>query len=199
MINDQPFQWFFIAIFASMLSISGYFRYRARQSGETISRSREGRLVLLTRLFFAAPLYLPIFAYMLNPGWMAWAAFSLPTWLRWLGAAAGCATIPLVYWVFSSIGSNISETYLTKGKHVLVSRGPYRWVRHPLYSTAAIGLISLGVLAANWFMLAAACLAFAAIALLVVPREEAELIRKFGNEYKKYILRTGKFVPRLIR
>ena len=33
MTNDQLFRWFFLAIFLAVLSISGYFRRRARQSG----------------------------------------------------------------------------------------------------------------------------------------------------------------------
>jgi len=136
---------------------------------------------------------------MLNPGWLAWSAYPLPLWLRWLGAALGLATLPLLYWVFRSIGSNISETTLTKDKHVLVSHGPYRWVRHPLYSAATTGLIALSLLAANWFMLAMAWVAFAGMAVLVIPREEAELLRKFGAAYQDYMQRTGRFVPRLFR
>ena len=197
MANDQLFRWFFIAIFVGTLSISGYFRRKARQSGEAIPRAREGKLALLSRLLLAAPLYLSIFAYMLNPAWMAWSAISLPTWLRWVGTAVGLAMLPLLYGVFSSIGNNISETFLTKEKHVLVTHGPYRWVRHPLYSAATISLVSLSMLAANWFMLAMACAAFLGIAVLVIPREEAELIRKFGDEYREYRERTGRFAPRL--
>ena len=197
MANEQLFRWFFVAIFVGILSISGYFRYRARQSGEAIPRAREGNLAMLTRFLFAAPLYLPILAYMLNPAWMAWSSIPLPVGLRWLGAAVGLGALPLVYWVVSSIGNNISETFLTKEKHVLVTHGPYRWVRHPLYSAATIALVSLSILAANWFMLAMACVAFIGIAALVIPREEAELIRKFGDEYREYVLRTGRFAPRL--
>jgi protein-S-isoprenylcysteine O-methyltransferase Ste14 len=197
MANEQLIRWFFVAIFVSTLSISGYFRYRARQSGGAIPRVREGNLVMLTRFLFAAPLYLPIFAYMLNPAWMAWSSIPLPVGLRWLGAAVGLGALPLVYWVVSSIGNNISETFLTKEKHVLVTHGPYRWVRHPLYSIATIAWVSLSILAANWFMLAMACVAFIGIAALVIPREEAELIRRFGDEYREYVLRTGRLAPRL--
>ena len=197
MANEQLFRWFFITIFVGTLSISGYFRRKARQSGEAIPRAREGKLILLSRLLFAAPLYLSILAYMLNPAWMAWSAISLPKWLRWLGSAFGLAMLPLLYWVFSSIGNNISETFLTKEKHVLVTHGPYRWVRHPLYSAATISLVALSVLAANWFMLGMACAAFLGIAGLVIPREEAELIQKFGDEYREYRARTGRFAPRL--
>lgn len=197
MTNDQLFRWLFFAIFAGMLSISGYFRYRARQAGGAIPRAREGKLVLFTRLLFAAPLYLPIMVYIVNPDWMAWSSIPLPVGLRWLGAAVGLGTLPFLYWVVSSIGNNISETFLTKEKHVLVTHGPYRWVRHPLYSATALALVSLSLLAANWFMLAMAGVAVIGIAVLVIPREEAELTRKFGEAYRAYRLRTGRFVPRL--
>jgi hypothetical protein len=106
MANNQLFRFLFIGIFAGMLTLSVYRRYQARQSGEAIPRAREGKLFLLTRVVFAAPLYLPFFAYMLNPEWMRWSAIPLPTWLGCLGAAVGLATLPLLYWVFSSIGSN---------------------------------------------------------------------------------------------
>jgi protein-S-isoprenylcysteine O-methyltransferase Ste14 len=195
--NEQLFRWFFIAISISTLSISGYFRRKARQSGEVIPRAREGKLVLLSRLLFSAPLYLPIIAFMLNPAWMAWSAISIPIWLRWLDVAVGLGMLPLIYWVVSSIGNNISETFLTKENPILVTHGPYHWVRHPLYTVATIWLISLSILGANWFMLAMTCLAFMGLAVLVIPREETELRRNFGNEYQDYMKRTGRFVPRL--
>ena len=51
--------------------------------------------------------------------------------------------VPIIYWVMSTIGKNISETFLTKGHHILVTHGPYRWVRHPLYSAATVVFVSL--------------------------------------------------------
>ena len=197
MTNEQLFRWLFVAIFVTAFSISGYFRRRARQSGETISRVSEGRLGLLARLLFAAPLYFSLIAYMLNPEWMEWSSLSLPIWLRWLGVVVGMAMLPLLTWVMISIGKNVSETFLTKERHELVTHGPYRWVRHPLYVVATIGFLSLSIVASNGFMMIMALIAFIAVALFVVPKEEAELIRKFGNEYREYQERTGKFAPRL--
>jgi protein-S-isoprenylcysteine O-methyltransferase Ste14 len=134
---------------------------------------------------------------MLNPDWMNWSSVPLPDWARWGGVAVGLSVPALIYWIMISIGKNISETYLTKESHQLVRHGPYRWIRHPLYSVATLAFASLGLIAANWFMLAMALIAFAAIAVLVVPREEAELARKFGDEYRDYQRRTGRFIPRL--
>lgn len=195
--GDQLFRWPFIAIFLGALLISGYFRRRARQSGEAIPRAREGAPSLLMRVVFAAPLYLALFAYMVHPDWMAWSSVPLPFWLRWLAALVGLSMLPLLYRVMTSIGSNISETFLTKQSHALVTHGPYRWVRHPLYLVATIAFISLSILAANWFMMAMAIIVLVAVSLLVIPREEAELIQKFGTDYREYMRRTGKLAPRL--
>jgi protein-S-isoprenylcysteine O-methyltransferase Ste14 len=101
----------------------------------------------------------------------------------------------MVYWVMRSLGTNVSETVLTKPHHRLVSHGPYRWVRHSLYAVATTAFFSLGLLAANAFLLAVAVLALAGIALLVIPAEEKELLLKFGDDYRRYMQRTGRLWP----
>jgi protein-S-isoprenylcysteine O-methyltransferase Ste14 len=193
------FRWIFIAIFVITLSISGYFRRQARRSGEVIRRAQEGRGMVVLRVLFAAPFYASVLAYMINPAWMAWSMLSMPTWLRWLAVVVGLGMVPIIYQVMRSIGTNISETFLTKEHHVLVTHGPYRWVRHPLYSAATVVFVSLSIVAANWFMLTMALLLIVVISRVTIPREEAQLILKFGDQYREYQQRTGRLVPRLYR
>lgn len=193
----SSFQMAFIVIFVTTFSISAYFRRRARRSGDVIPRVREGKLSLLVRLLFAAPIYLAFLAYMVNPDWMAWSSAPLPLWLRGLGVAVGLTMLPMLYWIVHTLGRNISETVLTKEDHQLVTQGPYRWVRHPLYSVATIIFVSLGLVAANWFIIAMAVVIIIAMALVVIPKEEAQLISTFGDEYREYMKRTGLLAPRI--
>ena len=124
-------------------------------------------------------------AYVINPGWMAWSSFDAPDWLRWAGVVLGICVVPSVHWVLSTLGSNVSETVLTKDSHQLVSdAGPYRWIRHPLYTTGIALFLALGLMAASWFILALALVALVAIRAVVVPREERELIARFGKDYR---------------
>ena len=59
-----------------------------------------------------------------------------------------------------------------------------------------IGLfVSLGIIAANWFILLWAMVILAALRLVAVPREEARLLAMFGGEYREYMNRTGSFLP----
>lgn len=194
--EQQFFRWIFVLIFVVMFAISGYYRRKARQAG-VIRRAQEGWPMVVSRILFAAPFYLSALAYMLSPSWMAWSMMPLPNWLRGLAALVGLGMLPAVYALFRAIGANISETYLTKTDHVLVTHGPYRWVRHPLYSTATVIFVALSIVAANWFMLVMALLQTAMLALVVIPREEAQLTQKFGAAYRTYQQRTGQLVPRL--
>ena len=115
---------------------------------------------------------------------MDWSSVSLPEWLRWGGAVLGVGVMPLMYWLFSTIGDNISETVLTKETHQLVTNGPYRWVRHPLYAVAPMMLIAVSLLAANWFIGGMTVIALVMIVLVVVSKEEANLIETFGDDYR---------------
>ncbi len=72
---------------------------------------------------------------------------------------------------------------------------PYRWVRHPLYSAGAVFAVALNLLVANWFTTASGTTALTLL-LMRLPKEEEELIIRFGDEYREYAERTGRLFPR---
>lgn len=189
------FRWLALAALAGCLSISAYYRRRARLESETIPRRREGALLLVGRGLVALPLFGAVLTYVVTPRWMAWASFASPTWLRSVGVVAGLLTVPAAYWVFRSLGRQVSETVLTKEHHELVTAGPYRWIRHPLYATGIALFLAVGLIAANWFILLFALIALAGIRFVVIPLEERELLAKFGDQYRGYMHRTGALVP----
>jgi len=135
-------------------------------------------------------------AYVAHPPAMAWASFDAPGWLRWAGVGLGGVVIASVHWVLGNLGRNVSETVLTKESHELVTSGPYRWIRHPLYTTGIALFVALGLIAANWFILLWAAAALVAIRLAVIPREERELRARFGRAYDDLVSRTGAMWPR---
>jgi protein-S-isoprenylcysteine O-methyltransferase Ste14 len=99
-------------------------------------------------------------------------------------------------WVFRSIGSNISETVLTKQDHKLVTEGPYRRVRHPLYGVALLEILALSLIAGNWFMALLWLVGVLVFRYVIIPIEEANLIVAFDGEYEQYRARTGALAPR---
>lgn len=195
--SDITFRIFFFTVFISTLGISAYFRRRARRSGEAISRLQEGKLALTGRLILGLTLLSFIIAYTFKPEWLAWSTLQLPLWFRWFGVATGLLCPLLAYWIFRNIGENISETVLTKERHRLVTTGPYRWVRHPLYTTGILLILSMGVIAASWIFLLLGAVSIVVFRYIVIPKEEAHLLEKFGERYKKYRKNTGRLLPRL--
>ena len=191
------FRWVALASVIGALGISVYYRHRARRTGDVVARRREGVGLMLTKAGGGLLLWGSLFAYLLNPGWMAWSVWPLPMWLRWLGVVLGLLTVPAAWWVFSSLGRNVTETVLTKADHALVTTGPYRWIRHPLYAMGGALFVAVGLMSASWFILGIGCLAVALMRVVLVPKEEQALVAKFGDEYRAYINRTGGLVPRV--
>ena len=192
--DERAFRAVAAALLVSAFSISGYHRHRAERAGEEqVTAWREEGLPVAVGLRASG---LALAAYVLNPRWMGWSSWDLPSWLRWSGAGLGTASLPLAHWVFVSIGENITPTVTTRKDHELVTHGPYRRVRHPLYSVGTTFFVSLSVVAANWFM-GLASVAVLAMLLVRLPKEEAKLVERFGDEYRAYAQRTGRLLPRL--
>lgn len=196
--NDEIiFRIIFFAVFVLTIGISGFYRKRARESGDVIPRKKEGTLVLTGRLIFAFALLFFIVAYTFFPGRISWSAMELPAWIRWAGVGLAAFCPVLSIWVFRNIGRNISETVLTKQDHELVTSGPYRWIRHPLYSTGILLILSLGLIAGNWVILLGGGFTIIVFRFIVIPKEEKNLIGKFGEQYINYKSATGALFPRL--
>lgn len=191
------FRWIALVAVVGTLGISVYYRRRARQGGEVLDRRLETPGMKLLRAAVGLPLYGGLLAYLVRPRWMWWAAFEVPEAVRWAGAAVGLAAVPGAWWVLRHLGRNVSETVLTKSDHALVTTGPYRWIRHPLYTSGGLLFLGVGLMAGNWFLLLFTILAITAIRFAVVPAEEEALLERFGDDYRRYSGGTGRLLPRL--
>jgi len=195
--TDEPvFRVVTATLFVSALLISVYHRHKADRASEKVSWRDEGLPIIVLLRLSGLAAWLSITAYLLNPRWMQWSSLNLPDWLRWFGAAIGVATLPLLYWVFISIGKNITPTVATRKDHQLVTGGAYAWVRHPLYSVGTLFFLALNLLTANWFVGLASLIGLTMI-LVRLPKEEASLIERFGDEYRAYMKCTGRLLPRI--
>jgi protein-S-isoprenylcysteine O-methyltransferase Ste14 len=79
----------------------------------------------------------------------------------------------------------------------LVLHGPYRYVRHPIYTSYILGLIGMLLLAPDWFLLAVA-LALIGMYAWAAFQEEKCISNSIHNEvYKAYVEQTGFLIPKL--
>lgn len=195
--NENIYRIFAALILVTGVGISIYHRQKAdKDSGESVSNKDEGTAMFLALRLGGLLMWLTVFAYVINPAWLAWTKLNLPDSIRWAAIVCGLACDALIYWLFRSIGQNISPTVGTRSAHRLVKSGPYRWVRNPLYTIGTAFIISFGLIADSWLIVAMALLAFSLLAARL-PNEESHLIEKFGDEYREYMRTTGAFLPRL--
>jgi protein-S-isoprenylcysteine O-methyltransferase Ste14 len=193
--TDQPFRLILILGFATVTCLGLYYRIKS-YTGEKLNRRQEGLFVLLGLRLIALIFFAGVIAYMIKPAWMAWSSMPLPVWLRWMGVGLALLGTILKTWTFHKLGRNLTDTVVTRTEHSLVTSGPYRWVRHPFYTSFTLDLLGISLLMENWFILV--CGAAALVMIVIRTRtEEENLIAGFGDEYRAYIRRVGRFVPRL--
>jgi len=172
-----------------------FHRLKAR-TGEKLDRRQEGLFSLVALRLVALAGMIALMAYFENSANLAFSAVPLPDWLRWAGVGVGCMTLYLLFWTLQSLGKNLTDTVVTRTHHTLVTTGPYRWIRHPFYTCAASVALAVSLVSANAFFLLTGGLIFLLLALRT-HAEEANLLSRFGEDYRKYIDRTGRFFPRL--
>jgi len=195
--NDTIFRIAVLGMMVLAVGVSVYFRDKARRSSnDKIDRTQEGVPLMIVLRLTGLGVWLTTLAYVINPEWTQFAALPLPGAVRWFGLALSAMALPLLVWMFRSLGNNITDTVQTRQSAQLVVRGPYRWVRHPLYSFGGLFFIGIILMSANGLL---ALFSVMALTMLIMrtPKEEAELLARFGDAYREYALRTGRFFPRL--
>jgi protein-S-isoprenylcysteine O-methyltransferase Ste14 len=197
MLSEMPFRLALVVVILLTMSVTVFHRWQAA-SGERISHKEEGYLFAAVLRLAGLCLWISTFAYLLFPAFVRWAAIPLPPWIRWFGAVTGALCSLLMYWTLSSLGKNLTDTVVTRAKATLVTRGPYRWVRHPFYVTAGLLMFSVTVLTANW-LIGLSSLVVLILLAARTPKEEQMLIERFGQQYRDYMTTTGRFIPRIGR
>jgi protein-S-isoprenylcysteine O-methyltransferase Ste14 len=196
--DDQVFRAALLAIVLAVFPVAIYHRLKSQATGEKLDRRQEGLFILATLRPMGIALMLAVVAYLIDPANMAWSSIPLHAWLRWVGVGVSAMAAALLIWTFRRLGKNLTDTVVTRREHTLVVDGPYRWVRHPFYVSAALFVLGASLTAANWFLFVTGCFV---VGLLIIRTrtEEEKLLARFGVSYQAYMERTGRFVPKLRR
>ncbi len=193
MADGQTFRLILALGMVAVLSVGIYHRVRSQASREKLDRRQEGLFILLTLRPIGLAGICGLLTFLANPARMAWSSVSLPVWLRWLGVGVGITSGALLIWTMRSLGTNITDTVVTRRQHTLVTTGPYLFVRHPFYVASALAFTANALATANWFI---ALMGGLAMALLVLrtTTEEAHLVNRFGDDYTRYMKQAGRFL-----
>lgn len=145
--------------------------------------------------FVGTWLFMALILYLLNLPSMAWTHIPRPDWIPGGGLILGIIVFPFHIWVHKTLGTAMKPTKNGTITTQLVIDGPYRYIRHPMFVTTAIVLIAMALMATDLLLgIGVGCM----IALMIIwaPREEQQLLSQFGDHYRVYMQRTGRFIPK---
>lgn len=193
---ELDYRLILFALLAGFVAHRAYYtQKRGRSDGDTMkSRDRSPAQVVAGGLNAIALLSSAV--YLIYPAALAWAALPFPAWLRWAGALVAVGGFALLQWAHRALSRNWSDAPRLLNDQTLTRTGPYRWVRHPMYTAFLIILSGPLFITANWLV---GLSWIAATALEVASRvrfEEALLAETFSNEYHDYAQHTGRLLPR---
>ena len=178
-----------------------YFSLQVRKAGERVmpdqqAIQQEGKGMFAARVVMFFLLIGWFVLYAIHPPWLGVLSIPLPGWLRWLGFFLSIISLGFWIWTQVALGKEWSPQLQLREEHHLVTDGPYKHIRHPLY-TAMMGFgIGLALLTANMIFVALAVLIIIGL-IARVPKEEQMMMQEFGEEYITYAHRTGKFLPKI--
>jgi protein-S-isoprenylcysteine O-methyltransferase Ste14 len=189
----SPFSFVFVAFTAAYLTIRGVFVRRVRRRQKTDKGDLRDRLLIA--LVGVGQVVLPLVFVWTRA--LSFADRAQPSACLPLGVVAMAAGLWLFWRSHVDLGDNWSVTLEIDAQHRLVTRGVYRFVRHPMYTSFFVSGLGQALLFANWVAGPAALVAVAVLVRLRLPNEEAMMIEAFGDEYRAYMRSTGGVVPRV--
>lgn len=194
--NELIFRIALAVILAAYAAIRYYYARLAIQSDKSFFRARRDVRQIVFGILFVLSIVLMVI-YVVAPEPLGWAALPLLAGWRWFGVSLGLLGLFLLFWGHHSLGKNLSAPGVIKEKQSLVTTGPYQWVRHPMYTVIFLLGIAYFLISANWIIGVLWIGWIVGTVASMLREEEAALIEKFGDRYRVYMQRTGRFLPRV--
>ena len=192
-LGEIPFRIAFGILWLIYFGVRLYFQGKVKGAGDYV-RVNAKQETLFFRLFALAYLLLPL--YFLT-SWVDFAHLPFPLWVRSTGGVVTCLGIVMFAWAHYTLGLNWTAVLALAKEHELVTSGPYRYIRHPMYTAFFIIGFGFLFLSANWLIsviyLVTLCLMYG----VKVSREEEMKVGRFGEAYRLYMQKTGRILPKL--
>jgi protein-S-isoprenylcysteine O-methyltransferase Ste14 len=173
-----------------------YVKYHSKPEDATLKQRAEGTTSQMAGMLGMLG-FIAIIVFIIQPEWLAFAHLFLPLWLRWAGLGLAIFGFGLLQWSQLTLGKSWSDTPRMMQGQNLITSGPYRFIRHPIYTAFLLILGSLLFISSNWLV----GLCWIGMTILEASSrirfEESLMLEFFGDEYRHYMKRTGRLLPRL--
>jgi len=116
---------------------------------------------------------------------------------EWAGVLLTAAGVAIAFWARWHLGANWSGVVTLKEGHELIRTGPYRTIRHPIYTGILLGLLGTIVVTGEVRGLLGVAIAWASF-YWKARREESFLRQEFGDKFGTHAKETGMFLPKIV-
>lgn len=174
--------------------LSRALQVKPAMKGEVKQAVRPGFEFLMVGLNFIGMMVLPfvvVFTPLLDGFKM-----DIPGVIRGIALFISVVNVWFFMKIHKDLGRNWSPVLEIKEGHTLVQNGVYKAIRHPMYAHIWMWVITQGIVLNNWLVLVFGVVAWGVLYFIRVPREEQMLLGEFGDQYREYMKKTGRVIPR---
>ncbi len=194
--SETTFRIVFLMSAIAMVAIRSYYQSKVlsdRRPSAVVGKGWRlipGAVSAVTTLVFGL-------AYIFLPAAFPWSYAQFPDGLRWVGAFTLLGGLLLLAAAHRHLAASFHSLVVRKSGQVLVASGPYRSIRHPIYTAYFLNYLGGGLLASSLVLTFIPALFFSLLVALRIREEEAAMLDQFGSSYQDYMAGTGRFVPLL--
>jgi protein-S-isoprenylcysteine O-methyltransferase Ste14 len=184
------------SIFVLALVIWGLIRYPYQHGAAKIPVQKSARNLAETSRIACATFGLGIIpVFYAATGFPRFADYRFVAELAYAGTLVFAFALWLFYLAHHQLGRNFSVSLDVRENHVLVSKGVYAVIRHPMYLAFWLWAIGQFLLLPNWFAGLAGIFGFGVLYLGRIKQEEQLMLDTFGDDYRTYMNCTARVVP----
>jgi protein-S-isoprenylcysteine O-methyltransferase Ste14 len=188
----NPYYWLHLATIAWLIFLVYWF-ISARKLKSV--KQREPRGERLVQIMVMAVAYILMFNDQMSRGWLGIRFIEASPAIGKFGLALTVAGIAFAIWARWHLGENWSATVTLKEGHELINTGPYRRIRHPIYTGMLLAFVGTALTLGEYRALISIGIVLVAF-YAKAKKEEQFLAQEFGEKFREHSRRTGMFLPR---
>lgn len=182
-----------------MLAVGWYiirYKYARRSTRTPVLRSARGPRETALLLISLGGLGVLPFLY-ISTGTPQFADYAFHAGRAWLGLLFAIVSLVMFQLTHRALGRNWSVSLDLRVDHQLITDGIYRNVRHPMYSAFWLWALAQALLLPNWVAGFSGIVGFGILFFGRVSREEQIMLDMFGDQYRAYMARTCRVLPKI--